>query len=137
MMHYRLALVTLFCGVSACTSVRPIHPTTYLEVNAPPFVLVTYKNNNTVVSVGDPEVRRDTLRGTLEGARVKIPLADIQTVQAKVHDGTKTALLLGTLGVAAVSSLYVAFISQAGSGSSGTDVVYCPVDVRGYRPTFC
>jgi hypothetical protein len=90
---------------------------------------VTYKNNNTVVSVGDPEVRRDTLRGTLEGARVKIPLADIQTVQAKVHDGTKTALLLGALGVAAVSGLYVAFISQAGSGSSGTEVVPDVVEI--------
>ncbi len=66
-----LGLVT----VGACTSVRPIHPTTYLEENAPPVVWVTY-HNDTVVSVAEPEVRRDTLRGTLEGARVKIPLAD-------------------------------------------------------------
>ena len=136
MMHTRVALVGVFCAVAAaCTSVRPIHPTTYLEVNAPPVVWVTY-NDNKVVSVNEPEVRRDTLRGTLEGARVKIPLADIQTVQAKVHDGGKTALLVGTIGVAAVSALYVGLISQSGS-SNGGEVVYCGVDKRGRSENFC
>ena len=137
MMHNRVALVGIICAVTAaCTSVRTIHPTTYLEVNAPPVVWVTY-NNKKVVSVGEPEVRRDTLRGTLEGARVKIPLADIQTVQAKVRDGGKTALLIGTIGVAAVSALYVGFISQAESSSGGGAGVFCPVDKRGRAENFC
>ena len=133
---HKMPVAGLLLGLvaaGACTSVRPIYPTTYLEEHAPPVVWVTYKNN-TVVPVGEAEVRRDTLRGTLEGARVKIPLAEIQTVEAKVRDGTKTALLLGTFGVVAVSTLYVAFISQSGSGGNGGEVVYCPVDVRG-RPT--
>jgi len=97
-------------------------------------VWVTY-NNNTLVPVAEPEVRRDTLRGTLEGERVKIPLTEIQSVQAKVRDGTKTALLLGGIGVAAISTLYVALISQA--GSSGGEATFCPVDKRGRSEGYC
>ena len=112
----RKAIVGLFIGVAAaasCKSVRRIEPVSYLQDNAPPFVLVTYKNN-TVVSVGEPEVRRDTLRGVLDGARVKIPLGEISSVEAKVHDGTRTAILLTTLGVATVAGLYFGLISDAG-----------------------
>jgi hypothetical protein len=138
MMHNRVALIGVLCTVAACTSVRPIHPTAYLEVNAPPVVWVTYDNNPKVVVIAEPEVRRDTLRGTLEGTRVRIPLADIQTVQAKVRDHGKTALLVGSIGVAAVSALYVGLISQAGSSTgTGGEVVYCPVDVRGRATNFC
>ena len=134
----RVARVGFFCGfagIAACTSVRPISPKVYLEDNAPPVVWVTY-NNNTLVAIAEPEVRRDTLRGTLQGERIKIPLSEIHSVQAKVPDHTKTALLLSGLGVAAVSTLYVAFISQAGSTGAGESIV-CPVDVRGYRTTYC
>lgn len=134
----RVARVGLFCGfagVAACTSVRPISPKTYLEDNAPPVVWVTY-NNNTLVAVAEPEVRRDTLRGTLQGEKVKIPLSEIQSVQAKVRDGTKTALLVSGIGVAAISTLYVAFISQAGSSGAGA-AVFCPVDKRGRSENFC
>lgn len=122
----RVVLIGLLVGVGGgggCTSVRPIQPTTYLVDNAPPVVWVTYSNNS-VVQVAEPEIKRDTLRGMLDGARVKIPLADIQSVEAKVHDRTKTALLVTSLGVAAVSTLYVGFISQskgAGSMGCGTD----------------
>ena len=136
MMYNRVALVGGLCAVAACTSVRPIHPTTYLEVNAPPVVWVTY-NDNKVVPLNEAEVRRDTLRGTLEGARVKIPLADVQTVQAKVRDGGKTALLVGTIGVAALSALYVGLNSQAGSSSAGGDAVYCGTDKRGRNELYC
>mgnify|MGYP001211971917 CR=1 FL=1 len=131
------ALVGLFCGVagvSACTSVRRVQPVTYLEDNAPPVVWVTY--NNTIVPVAGAEIRRDTLRGTLQGARVKIPLAEIQSVEAKVRERRKTALLVSGLGVAAVATLYIGFISKAGSGG-GPDVIYCPVDTRGRATNFC
>ena len=127
-MRNQTVLLGLLTGaVAACTSVRSIHPTTYLESNAPPVVWVTY-TNNTVVTVAEPEVKRDTLRGTLDGARVKIPLADVQSVQAKVRDGRKTALLVTTLGVAVVSALYVGFISQAGSNASDAT---CGLDHNG------
>jgi len=137
MMLNRVARVGLLGGIAAiaaCTSVRPISPRVYLEDNAPPVVWVTY-HNNTLVPVAEPEVRRDTLRGTLEGARVKIPLADSQTVQAKVREGEKTVLFLSGVGVAAISTLYVALISQA--GSSGGQGIICPVDKRGRNEGYC
>lgn len=105
--------------MTACTSVRSVQPVTYLEANAPPVVWVTY-GDNAAVPVGDPEIKRDTLRGTLQGARVKIPLSEIRSVQAKVPNHTKTALLATTLGVAVVSSMYFAFLSN-GAGSASVD----------------
>jgi len=120
---HRWPAVGLLVGlvtIGACTSVRQIHPSTYLEENAPSVVWVTY-TDNTVVSVAEPEVRRDTLRGMLQGARVKIPLVDIQSVQAKVRDGAKTGLLLATLGIGAVSALYFLWISQSGPDGETTD----------------
>ena len=50
--------------------------------------------------------------------RVKIPLREIQSVQAKIPDHRKTALLATTLGVATLSTMYYFFISKAGSGST-------------------
>lgn len=105
--------------MAGCTSVRSVSPVAYLEANAPPVVWVTYADNN-AVPVADPEIRRDTLRGTLQGARVKIPLSEIRDVQAKVPNHAKTALLATTVGVAVVSSMYFAFISN-GSGSASID----------------
>ena len=121
MMSNRAVMIGLLLGVApvgACTSVQPISPKTYLEDNAPPVVWVTYNNSSTAVSLAEPDFKRDTLRGTLQGARVKIPISEIQSVEARVHDGKKTALLLTGLGVAAISSLYFGFISQAGSNTS-------------------
>ena len=115
----RLAAAGMLIGVTACTSVRTVQPVAYLEANAPAVVWVTYAGN-TAVPVGDPEVKRDTLRGTLQGARVKIPLSDISTVQAKVPNPTKTILLATTLGVGIVSTMYFAFIS-GGSGKASAD----------------
>lgn len=123
-LNRRVGMVTLLVAVvGACTSVRHIQPTTYLEDNAPPVVWVTYPNN-TVVAVAEPVVKRDTLRGVLQGERVKIPLGEIRSVQAKVPDHTKTALLLTAMGVVAVSTLYVGFISKSkgeGLNGCGTD----------------
>ena len=120
MSNHRVVLIGLLLGVvpvGACTSVRSIQPVAYLEDHAPPVVWVTY-TNNTVVPIADPDFKRDTLRGTLQGARIKIPMGEIQSVEARVHDGRKTAFLLTGLGVAAISSMYFIFISKAGSNTS-------------------
>jgi hypothetical protein len=111
-----VASASLLVGVGvigACRSVKRIEPSQYLEENSPQLVWVTY-TNNTVVLVADPEIRRDTLRGLLQGARVRIPMVEIQSVRAKVLDPTKTAILLSAMGVAAASSMYFMFISKSG-----------------------
>jgi hypothetical protein len=120
----------LLVGVAACTSVRSVPPVSYLEYNAPPVVWVTY-SNNTLVAVSEPEIKRDTLRGLLQGARIKIPVSDIREVQAKVPNHTKTAILVTTLGVGVVSTMYFAF----GSGSSGKASVDCTGDEVTKHPT--
>jgi hypothetical protein len=136
----RIALVGIVlgvAGVSACTSIRRVQPTEYLADNAPHLVWVTY-GDNSIVPLADPEIRRDTLRGLLEGKRerVKIPLGQVRSVEAKVPNHTKTALLLGGLGVAAVSSVYFLLISQAGSNGVG-ESVYCGTDTRGRPLGYC
>jgi hypothetical protein len=116
LMPRRVAWAGLVVGVGViggCRSVRPVQPAEYFEQNSPAVVWVTYADNS-VVLVADPEIRRDTLRGMLQGARVKIPLSEIQSVRTSVLDRTKTAVLLTTLGVAAASSVYLMWISKSG-----------------------
>jgi hypothetical protein len=124
-------LLVAAAGIGACTSVRRVQPVEYLADNAPEVVWVT-DTNNTVVPVTEAVVTRDTLRGMElsqgRGQRVKIPLGEIRSVQAKVPDHTKTALLAATLGVATVSALYFAYISKAGPGGNDTT---CGLDSMG------
>jgi hypothetical protein len=134
----RIVLVGLFAaaaGASACMSVQRVQPALYFERYAPPVVWVTYAGN-TLVPVNEPEIRRDTLRGVLQGARVKIPLREIQSVEAKAPNHARTALLVTGLGVAAVSSFYF-LIAQSGGSGGGNGEVYCPPDVRGRPVNFC
>jgi hypothetical protein len=123
-------LLLAFAGSSGCTSVQHIQPSEYLENHAPPVVWVTYTNNN-VILVANPEIRRDTLRGLLQGERVKIPMSEIQTVKAKVRDHTKTAVLVTALGVAVVSSMYVGFV---GKGSANKTSIDCTGDEVAKHP---
>jgi hypothetical protein len=104
-------------GVAACTSIRSVPPKDYLENNAPSVVWVSYADN-TLVPVAEPEIKRDTLRGLLQGVRVKIPLADVRSVQARVPNHMKTAILATTLGVATVSTMYFAFLSEGSGGAT-------------------
>jgi len=113
----RVALAGLLLGFAACTSVRSVQPAKFFAVNSPDVVWVT-DANNTVVAVADAEITADTLKGMRPGTRepVAIPLDQVQTVKAKTPDHMKTALLLTTLGVGAVSSVYFMWISKAGEG---------------------
>lgn len=134
MMLYWKSLVGVLgvAALGACTTVRQVQPVEYLANNAPEMVWVT-DTNNTVVQVAEPEIKRDTLRGTVQGSRerVAIPLGDIRSVQAKLHDHTKTALLATTLGVGVVATMYFGFIAN-GSGGSTVD---CTGDEVTKHPT--
>jgi hypothetical protein len=126
-----LGLLLGVAGIGGCTTVRHVAPAEYFADNSPAVVWVTY-TNNTIVQVADPEIRRDTLRGTLQGARVKIPLSEIQSVQAKVRDHRKTAILVAAVGVAVVSSVYVGFVGKSSGGASidctGDEVTKHPME---------
>jgi hypothetical protein len=128
MVFRRVVLIGLFVGVGACTTVRRVEPAALLADDAPWLVWVT-RTNNSVVAVTNPTIRRDTLRGRLNGERVRIPLSDVQSVQAKFPAHGRTALLVTTLGVVAVSTIYVTAISQAGGPASNGN--NCGTTVRG------
>lgn len=137
MMLNRVGLVGVFFGVAvagACTTVRRVEPAALGVDYGPAMVWVT-RTNNTTVQVLDPTIRRDTLRGKLNGERVKIPLSDVQSVRAKLPDHRKTALLVTTLGVVAVSTIYVMGVSQAGGPASNG--VTCGTNVRGDYILYC
>jgi hypothetical protein len=132
MMRNSVVLVSLVLGVlfvGACTTVRRVQPAAYLAEKNPEVVWVTY-TNNTVILVAEPVIIRDTLRGKgpVRHERVKIPLSEVQSVQAKVADHTKTALLVTALGVAAITSVYFGLVANAGTAGSGID---CGVDRKG------
>jgi hypothetical protein len=134
----RIALTGLLLGVApvgACTTVRRVQPVEFIPKNSPEVVWVTHANN-TVVPVAQPEIARDTLRGMWQGTQrpVAISLDQIRRVQAKVPDHMKTALLLTTLGVAAISAVYFIWVVQAGPEREG---VYCGVDKRVDPILFC
>ena len=133
MVPNRVALVGLLtglAGVGGCTTVRRVQAAEYFADNSPEVVWVTY-TNDTVVAVAEPVIRRDTLRGMWPGTRdrVKIPLGEIRSVQARVPDHTRTAILVASLGVVTVSTLYFGVISKTGPGVAGG--IECGVDRKG------
>ena len=116
----RMALFGLLvevAGIGACTSVRQVQPAVLSAENAPAVVWVT-DTSNTITPIANPVIRRDTLRGTLNGGRVKIPMTQIRTLQARVPNHARTAALAITLAGVAVSTIYFAGISQAGGPAS-------------------
>ncbi|HTP29629.1 MAG TPA: hypothetical protein VMK12_28685 [Anaeromyxobacteraceae bacterium] len=129
------ALLPAALGAAACTTLRRVEPVEFFAKNAPDVVWVTYPNK-AVVQVSDPAIVSDTLKGFHHGTSnpVAIPLDQIQSVAARLHDGTKTALFVTGLGVVWVSSVYLIWVSQEGPDTAG---VLCGTDVRGQRLTSC
>jgi hypothetical protein len=120
----RFAFIAMLFGIAAtgaCASVRRV-PAEFISTNVPAVVWVTH-SDSTVVPVAQPEIARDTLKGLLQGTQeaVAIPMDQVRTVQAKVPDHRKTAMLIigGLTGFTA--SVYALFISKAGPNSGGVN----------------
>ena len=134
----RVALAGLLVGVAtvgACTSVRRVQADAFFATNSPDVVWVTY-TNNTVVPVAQPELAGDTLRGMRQGTQrpVAIPLDQVRSVQAKVPDATKTAILVTGALTGFVASVYALWISKAGPR---TDGVLCGSDPKSVPIQYC
>jgi len=116
----RVAGAALFVGVAACTTVRSVQPAPYFAVNSPEVVWVTY-TNKTVVTVAQPEIAGDTLKGMRQGTQqaVAIPLDQVRSVQARTPDAKKTALLVTGALTGFVASVYMLWISKSGSKTGG------------------
>ena len=118
----RVALAGLVFGaaaVGACTSVRRV-PAEFISTYGPDVVWVTH-TNNTVVSVAQPQIAGDTLRGMRQGTQepVAIPMDDVRSVQAKLPDRTKTVMLVAGGLTGFVASVYAIWVSKAGPNSDG------------------
>src|SRR6266576_655429 len=114
------SVVLLAAALAGCTSARRVQPAEFIPKFAPDVVWVTYADKS-VVAVAAPEVAGDTLKGKRHGSeeRLAIPLDDVRSVEAKLPDHTKTMLLLTAAGAAAVASVYVLWIAQAGPRTGG------------------
>ncbi|HUL04297.1 MAG TPA: hypothetical protein VLV16_13840 [Gemmatimonadales bacterium] len=113
--------MSLALGTAACTSIRPVAPAKLSSKQLPQVVSVTYQDQ-TVLVVMDPELSADTLKGVRWGTQdsVAIPLASVQTVQAKVPDRTKTLVLVATVGLLTLSGVYVVLNKTGQPNASDT-----------------
>jgi hypothetical protein len=116
-------------AMAACTSVRRIQPAEYLDRHAPDVVWVSY-GEHMRVPLAAPQIIDDTLMGLRPATKepLAIPLDQVSTVHARTHNGLKTALLLGTVGVGVASSMYVLWISKAGPEGKTIDCANDGVD---------
>jgi len=104
----------------ACTTVRQVKPVEYIPQHGPEIVWVTGADSS-VVAIVAPRVLDDTLSGTLRGTQdtVRLALADVRAVTAKVPDHAKTAIVVVGLGTLATVALYEFGISKEGSQGGG------------------
>lgn len=103
----RLALAGLFMAGTACSSVQTVqNPAQYLTTN-PEMVVVIY-NDNGEVPVAKPVMRGDTLYGEWAGLNepIKVPMDQVQRIDAVQKDPKKTALFVTGLVAAAVVTTY-------------------------------
>jgi hypothetical protein len=117
-----VAVILLCCYLPACTSIKtsPLPPQEAIVGHDEIIVSVSRGAASETVRVRDPWIHNDTLGGTrrtcaARGHRVQCdaqqwwaPVADVREIRAREHDGTKTALLVGT-SVAVVALTVVAY----------------------------
>ena len=103
----RVSLVGLILAAAGCMTVRSIEPAEYIPKHNPPVVWVT-RTNSSVVPVAAPVIKGDTIDGVWRGQRMRvaIPLGDIRTVRAKVHDRYRTVLFVTAATAVFASALY-------------------------------
>ena len=106
-----IAVVLLLLYLPACTSwqVGKPSPEEFLENEQPEKVRVTQTNGSRVELVA-PKVRADSLVGTVKGDTVSIALSEVQKVEVKEADSTRTGILVAGIMAWTVVSV-VLFVS--------------------------
>lgn len=102
----RFSLAALFLGGMACSSVQTVrNPAQFMATN-PDLVVVVY-NDNGEVPVAKPQMQGDTLVGQWAGLNetVKVPMDQVQRIDAIQKDPKKTALfVVGLVAAAAMTT---------------------------------
>jgi len=115
------SIILVLVAGSACVSVRPVvSPEQFIPAQQPNLVWVTTTHEE-VIPVAEPMVHNAAIRGTWLGLgdSVSVPLSNARLVQARQRDGTRTALLVA--GVALAAGIVV-WRATANSGSG--DICY-------------
>jgi len=115
----RAPLAALLLVGVGCMSVRPVtQPAQFIPQTNPDVVLVIY-NDNSEVPVENPRMSGDTLIGTWAGLGepVAAPLSQVQRIDARQRDRTKTRMLIGGIAALTVAMGYVTLeVARGGSG---------------------
>jgi len=133
MLSVRVPLAALLLGGVGCMSVRPVmQPAQFIPQANPDVVLVIYKDNSEV-SVAKPRMSGDTLVGTWLGLGepVSAPMSQVQRIDARQRDKTRTTLLIA--GIAAFTAASVYTVAKV-ANKSGFD---CPQPQPEWNPHVC
>lgn len=101
----------LLLGALGCSS-RQFVPVDYITTAAPPVIQVY--NGYKMFDVQQPTLSGDSVRGTVNGTSVAIPLRQVQLVSAVKFSSARTALLI--TGVAIVGGFMAYAVTSEGEG---------------------
>jgi hypothetical protein len=118
-------------ATAACTSMRRVEPTEYIPRHSPELVSV-WMAPNRVTIVSDPEIRGDSLVGTVLQARWAVSLHDVVRVEASSPDPTRTVLLVAGAAASGLG-LYLASAAAKGPGTLACPTDFPPV----YKSQLC
>ncbi len=106
-----IATLLLLLYLPACTSwqVGKTSPEQLFEDDPPEKVRVT-QTDGSLIELMSPEVRADSLVGTVKGDTVSIALSEVQKVEVRRPDSTRTGILVAGIMVWTVVSV-VLFVS--------------------------
>ena len=119
--------IALALAAAACTSMQRVQPAQFIPAHNPNVVSVWVRNRVTFVT--DPQIAGDTLSGTVLQSPWAVSLKDVDRVEARATDPTRTVLLFAG---AAASTVGLFMMSTAGRGAGG---VPCPPDLSPYQMT--
>ena len=86
----------LLLGALGCSS-RQFVPVDYITTAAPPVIQVY--NGYKMFDVQQPTLSGDSVRGTVNGTSVAIPLRQVQLVSARKFSSARTAALVGGIAI--------------------------------------
>ncbi|HXQ28523.1 MAG TPA: hypothetical protein VN848_04575 [Gemmatimonadales bacterium] len=117
--------IALALAAAACTSMQRVQPAQFIPAHNPNVVSVWSKNHVTFVT--DPQIAGDTLTGTVLQVPWAVPLKDVDRVEARATDPTRTLLLFAG---AAASTVGLLIMSTAGRGAGS---IPCPPDLSPFQ----
>lgn len=120
-----LIVATFLLATPGCYRVRPLWQPEEFLARAKPAMVHVRQRNQAAVSIANPRLTGDTLRGTgLNGGAVAVAWSDVMDIYARRFDGTRTLFAVSSMTLLSGLVLY-AFVQDA-NGSFGPPCDYPP-----------